>query len=345
VRATSAQRGFSLPEIMIALVVGLVLLAAFLSVVQRCRAQFSTNESVARLQDSARHALSILVGDLEHAGFHGFGHSPRARLVRAGTVVAAAQDLRQPDSTGAASAVANLPAGAHDCGINFAVDLELPVQGSNNRYVVGSGATDCAPTASAGGARVGSDTLTVRHASLKPAAAHAGRLQIYTRRLAAFGSQDLFADGRLPGPTDEHNVVRDVEVRTYYVSNNSVERPGWPALRVKALTEAAGRAQFRDEEVLPGVEDLQVELGVAEGGVVRYVTPDLATLRAHRIVAVRLWLRIRAEVTEAGFLDNRAMTYADITFVPSAAEATQRRMLIERTVALRNVRDAPRAAP
>jgi len=345
VRESSAQRGFSLPEIMIALVIGLVLLAAFLSVVQRCRAQFSNNESVARLQDSARQALSVLVGDIEHAGFYGFGHSPRARLLRAGTVVAAADALRQPDSIGAATAVANLPAGAHDCGINFAVDVEIPVQGSNNRYVVGSGAIDCAPTASAGGARVGSDTLTVRHASLKPVEPHAGRLQIRTRRLAAFGAQDLFADGRSPGPTDEHNVVRNVEVRTYYIANNSVERPGWPALRVKALTEAAGRAQFRDEEVLPGVEDLQVEFGVAEGGVVRYLTPDLATLRSHRVVAVRLWLRIRADVTEAGFVDSRSMNYADVAFVPSAADATQRRLLIERTVALRNVRDAPVAAP
>jgi len=329
---------------MIALAVGLVLLAALLSVVQLCRAQFASNESVARLQDAARQGLSILVRDIEHAGFLGFSHSPRVRLVRAGTVVASAADLRQPDSTGATTAVANLPAGAHDCGINFAVDLELPVQGSNNQYAVGSGAIDCAPTASAGGARVGSDTLTVRHASLNPAEPHAGRLQIYARRLAAFGAQDLFADGRAPA-TDEHNVVRDVEVRTYYIANNSVERPGWPALRVKALTEAAGRAQFRDEELLPGVEDLQVEFGVAEGELVRYSAPDLATLREHRLVAVRLWLRIRADVTEAGFVDNRAMTYADVTFVPSPAEATQRRLLIERTVALRNVRDAPAAAP
>lgn len=338
------QRGFSLPEIMIALVIGLVLLAAFLSVVQRCRAQFSSNESVARLQDSARQVLSILVGDIEHAGFYGFSHSPRVRLVRAGTVVATAEVLRQPDSTGPATPVANLPAGGHDCGINFAVDLELPVQGSNNRFVVGSGAIDCAPTASAGGARVGSDTLTVRHASLKAVEPRAGRLQIYTRRLAVFGAHDLFADGRAPA-TDEHNVVRDVDVRTYYIANNSVERPGWPALRVKALTEAAGRAQFRDEEVLPGVEDLQVEFGVADGAAVRYLSPDLATLRVHRVVAVRLWLRIRADVTEAGFVDNRAMTYADITFVPSPTEATQRRLLIERTVALRNVRDASATAP
>ena len=64
----------------------------------------------------------------------------------------------------------------------------------------------------------------------------------------------------------------------YYIANNSVERPGWPALRVKALTEVGGAAQFRDEEILPGVEDLQVEFGVARAAAdgatrVLYVAP------------------------------------------------------------------------
>jgi prepilin-type N-terminal cleavage/methylation domain-containing protein len=340
-----AQHGFSLTEIMIALVLGLALLAIFLAVLQRCREQFAINESLARLQDSARQVLSILVSDLEHAGFYGFSHSPHARLVSAGAVLAEADALRQPDSFSTAAAAARLPAGAHDCGINFAVDLELPVQGSDNTFAPGSGARDCAPTASAGGAHVGSDTLTVRHASLKSVPPHAGRLQIYTRRLAAFGPQDLFADGRAPGPMNEDNLVRDVEVRTYYIANNSIDHPGWPSLRMKALTEAAGSAQFRDEELLPGVEDLQVEFGVTDNGVMRYLPPDLETLRAHRVSAVRIWLRIRADVTEHGFTDSRTLSYAGVTFVPTAAESAQRRLLIERTVALRNLRDTAVGAP
>jgi hypothetical protein len=55
------------------------------------------------------------------------------------------------------------------------------------------------------------------------------------------------------------------------------------------------------------------------------------------VVAVRLWLRIRADVTEAGFSDDRSLTYANVSYSPTAAEAKSRRMLIERTVALRNV--------
>ena len=62
-----SAHGFSLPELMVAMSLGLLLLAAFIAVVQRCRDGFATNESLAALQDNARHALSVILRDLEHA--------------------------------------------------------------------------------------------------------------------------------------------------------------------------------------------------------------------------------------------------------------------------------------
>ena len=316
-RRPSRAGGFNLPELMIALTLVLFLVAAFLLVLQRCRASFAANESLARLQDAARHALSVLVPDIEHAGFYGFSRGHAVRLV------------------------GSLPAGANACGTDFAVSLSVPAQGSDNTYRLGADARDCAPTASAGGARAGTDTLTLRHASTSPAAPRAGRLQIYSQSLSIAAPGLLFADGRAPGPVDPDHVVHDLEVRTYYIANNSVQRPGWPALRVKALTESRGVAQFRDEEILPGVEDLQVELGVAAWATdgtprVAYVAPDSSRASEGNVVAVRLWLRIRADATEPGFNDGRKLTYANVTFAPSAADAKQRRLLVERTVAIRS---------
>ena len=322
---------------MIALALGLFLLAAFLTVVAHCRDLFTANESLARLQDTARSALSTLVDDVEHAGFYGFSNAAVPRLVRGGTPLADAEALRQGD---AVAPVADLPAGAHDCGVNYAVDLSRPIEGTNDAFGVGRDARDCAPTATAGGAHAGSDTLTVRHASLARTAPRAGRIQLYARRLAGHGFLDLFADGRAPGAIAEDAQVRDLEVHTWYVANGSVDRPGWPALRVKSLTESRGAAQFRDEEVMPGVEDLQVELAVmdaADPARVRYVAPDAALVRGGTVLAVRLWLRVRSDVTEGGYLEPRPLIYADVSFTPTAAEAKQRRMLIERTIALRNV--------
>jgi Tfp pilus assembly protein PilW len=300
---------------MVSLALGMLLVASFLVVLQRCRSSFAVNESLARQQDAARHALSVLVPDIEHSGFFGFGRAPPL--------------------------IGSLPAGIHACGTGFATSLAVPAEGSDNVYRLGADASDCAPTASSGGARAGTDTLTLRHASSSTVAPRAGRLQLYSQSLSLTASPVLFADGNAPGVVDAAHDIRDVEVRTYYIANDSVQRPGWPALRVKALTESRGAAQFRDEEILPGVEDLQVEIGVASfaaDGTARlsYVAPDSTRARDGRVVAVRLWLRIRADVTEPGYLDGRSLAYANVVYAPTDAEAKQRRMLIERTVALRN---------
>src|SRR4051812_17500857 len=143
----SRETGFSLPELMISMALGLLLLAAFFAVLQRCREGFSAGESLAALQDNARHALTVVVPDIEHAGFFGFAGSS-ARYTRGGTVLAEAAQLHQPDGAHAIAAVPGLPAGALDCGINFATDLELGVEGSNNAYAAGPAAANCAPTKS-----------------------------------------------------------------------------------------------------------------------------------------------------------------------------------------------------
>jgi hypothetical protein len=54
-------------------------------------------------------------------------------------------------------------------------------------------------------------------------------------------------------------------------------------------------------------------------------------------VSVRLWLRIRADITEPGFLEFRRWQYANADFSPTGADARHRRRLVSRTVALRNL--------
>ena len=53
-------KGFTLVELLIALVISLSLISAFLLLMHRTRVAFARNESLASLQDSARHALDVL---------------------------------------------------------------------------------------------------------------------------------------------------------------------------------------------------------------------------------------------------------------------------------------------
>ncbi|MCB1624237.1 MAG: PilW family protein [Pseudomonadales bacterium] len=361
-------RGFSLIELLVSLAIGSILLVGAVYVYQNGRQTYAINESVARLQDQGRYVFSVMEPEIEMAGFYGFTNTADSigfvSATNPGAVIPAARLRQHPQPPLAPAPVPapGLPTAAHQCGINFAVDLLMPIQGSNDGLVAGMPFT-CAPSAVAGGAAPTADTLTIRHAGLEPVAARAGRLQLYASRLTSRTAQRLFDDGNAPGIVNADHQIRDLIVRAYYVANNSVDRPGFPALRVKTLTEAGGAPVFTDTEVISGVEDLQVQFGIDTGdydndGVVdpgadvnndgiietdgratRYVSPDFPDLERFQIVAVRVWLRLRADQTEIGFSDaGRTYRYADVTYVPTAADARFRRAVMSRTISLRNSR-------
>jgi type IV pilus assembly protein PilW len=143
-------------------------------------------------------------------------------------------------------------------------------------------------------------------------------------------------------------------VNGYYVSQNStLDMPGiaMPSLRRKTL--GVGPA-ISDEEVLPGVEDLQIQFGVdtdpvggADRGVVdRYVNPDDPILDESdaafnadaEILSVRIWLRLRAERRESGLPEDNGFSYGDRVVGPFNDDF--RRIVVSRTIYLRNARPA-----
>ena len=83
----------------------------------------------------------------------------------------------------------------------------------------------------------------------------------------------------------------DVVVGVYYVSRDSTARPEWPSLRRKRLVGGT-RPAFQDEELVSGIADMQVQLGLDDAAdtdiaVDRWITPgeplDGAIARALRI--------------------------------------------------------------
>jgi len=360
------MRGLSLVELMVALVIGSLLIVGALTVYANSRSTYAVNEAVARLQEQGRYALSVIEPEVELAGNYGFTNSPDTlRLVNGAapeTVLATATALRQTPIPAAAPVPApGLGAGALACGTNFAVDVLRPVQGSNDVFELGPDAgADCAPFGA--GEVAGSDTLTLRRASIEPVDAEAGRIQILASRFSSQKSQLIFADGVAPGVLDDDRRVHDLLVRAYYVSRDSEEQPGRPSLRMKALSSAGGAPAFVDTEILPGVEDLQVQFGIdtgdydgdgvidpaadvnedgipeSDGRATRYVNPDFPDLDRLQVVSVRIWLRLRGERPEPEIDDRRTYRYADVEYTPDGDERRFRRMLLQRTITLRNSR-------
>lgn len=68
---TLGQSGFSLIEIMVALMIGLFLMAGIIQIFMGSKASYSTTENLSRIQENGRLAIELLGRDLRMAGYKG----------------------------------------------------------------------------------------------------------------------------------------------------------------------------------------------------------------------------------------------------------------------------------
>ena len=142
----------------------------------------------------------------------------------------------------------------------------------------------------------------------------------------------------------------------YYVDRGSQIIAGVPSLRRKRLNTGGG---IVDEELVPGVEDMQIQFGVDtdvpgtavaanpdRGSIDRYVNPDDPLIDPTNagfnpnaeILSVRVWLRLRGERVENGLIDPTDYEYADQDF--GTFNDGFRRVVVSKTIYLRNARPA-----
>ncbi len=325
-------RGVTLIELMVALTIGSFLMIGAVTVLTQSRTAYRVMESAARLQENARFALDALEPDIRMASF--FGLTSRSNKIQ-----------------GRATPQAPIPRGlsvGNDCGPNWGINVAEEVSGTNNGY-----GWTCPAYGRA--AQPAADTVVVRRVSEAPITPPLTRGTLYVQS-ARFEDSQLFVGpsvpaGYLPATSQTHRLI----VHGYYVSaHSSLDTPGndVPSLRMKTLVGGARGPRIVDQEVLPGVEDFQVQFGVdtdvvgttARGSINRFVNPDDPILDIFSaaynpdatILAVRIWVRLRAERPENGFTDTMSYTYAD-QYVPAPNDRF-RRTVISKTIYLRNAR-------
>ncbi|MBW7931521.1 MAG: PilW family protein [Gammaproteobacteria bacterium] len=299
------EAGLSLIEMMVTLVIGALLIIGVVAMFSQTRSTYRTNDTVARMQENARFILSQMEPDLRMTGSWGMQNSGPNVEVPAGITVTC------PDGSDISAWLLN--------------NLE-PVTASNSAYTL-----PCTPPATAP-YLAGTDVLVVRHASGAPTVLAAGVVQIQSDRSAS----RVFNDGTGPGGCCTFNW----QTNAYYISSASSLGANVPALRRKTLVGSI----WQDEELVAGVENLQVQLGVdtdADGVVDRYVDPDNALVNPlafpARIIAVQLWLMMRADATDGSFSDAETYNFADVAGYAPADQF--RRQLVSKTIMLRNMRN------
>jgi len=328
--AGRAARGSGLIEILVAVTLALLLIGAAVSAFVKGRTTHAAAETIAQLQETARYALAVIESDLRMSGHLGLHGHP-------GQVANLDAELTDPAGNDVAFA---------GCAPHWTTDLDTPVTGwdqADGRYGL---AADCPAS---GAWRASTDGLVVRRASSDRIPQSAAGLRAYARHVlivTAHASGQVFvgdADGTVPpgyagsdpaGATPLAD-TRRLLVHAYYVATGSSEGAGFPSLRRKRLV--AGPA-VQDEEITPGIEDLQVQFGVdadddddadrwLDAGEIADGTP---------VVAVRIWLRVRARERDVAWNDATRHRYANQDELLPVPERPYRRVLVTKTVHLRN---------
>jgi type IV pilus assembly protein PilW len=305
---------------MVALAIGSFLIIGAVQVYNQSRQAFVINESIARVQETAQFAMDTIEGDLRMAS--NWGRSSRGDSIEGRSLPGDTNPL-------------GLPATA--CGAEWALDLTRPIVGSNNGYDLA-----CGPLGPAL-AQPLSDTVTVRRATVDSQPPTAGRLQLQTTRIQG----ELFSDGAVPGAFDPlSSATHNLLVNSYYVATSSPLIGAVPTLRRKSLAVVGGAPAVVDEEVAPGVENLQLQFGVdvdRDNTIDRYVNPDDPILDpaeadfipGARVMTARIWLVVRSIDREPGIV-NKEHKPGDVDLGIPAGDF--RRLQVSKTVLLRNAR-------
>lgn len=325
----SSERGFSLIEMMISITIGLVIVAALVSVLISNSQSAKTNDRTAELQSNGRYALDHLKRELKHAGYRGY----TALAPQSGPWIA--------------------PAITNECGtpLNFVKNIRQAVWGANDSNPF---AGNCLSSANAKyDSNINSDVLVVRHASSTPTltASAVTDTPNFPYLRSSYNGADVLAGGALPGtalpanadgtdPAGTENFA--LQVYVYYIGSDDNDATV-PALRRVALV---GNAMV-DQMVVSGIEQLQFEYGITNttAGTNQYFTANNiagghsanGTTNWDGVNSVRIWLLARNAKAEAGYTNTDVYSMGGTIYDPD--DDSFRRQIFTTVVQLRNFRD------
>lgn len=247
VRLRSA--GFTMVEMMVAMGVGMLLLASMATLfVNNNRAQTELEKSN-RQVENGRYAMQLLTSDLVNGGYYGeydpskLSAPVSAPAICTPTLAEVKANLRAP-----VFGVDNAEASDYACLADLKDGTDIIVVQRVQTCVAGTG--NCAPVASGGmlfqgslcasNTQVGS-TNVLRHFDLSTSA---GDLTRTARNCTSAAP------------------IRRMLVHLYYVANNHKEGDGIPTLMLAELgVDASGAGTWNIQPVVEGIENMQFEYG------------------------------------------------------------------------------------
>ncbi len=319
--------GFSLIELMVAMVVGLIIVSGAFSLHSGTRKTQQVNEMQMDLVADARFAIDMIAYDLRHAGM--WGGTNKSGLI----------DCKSTDAACTATAAGDTPptSMAGDCSVGWYYDLSRPIFATNdsNPY-----SATCIPASES--YQAGTDVIEIRYAdSNVPAALLAN--QAYVR--SNFVNGRVFVGSTQPelDSYDTSALTQNHELHAYaYYVSDFTDSPGdgIPSLRRVSLVNSPS---LQRQILVSGVTDLQVKFGVDVTGdqvVDRYDHPNVITAADDwdKVYSAKIWLMLRSNEQQRGIDTTKSFSVAGAPAADFGGQDDFRYFMVTSVVNLRNLK-------
>lgn len=324
----NSTKGFSLVELMVALVLGLIVIGGVVSVYLASKRSLTEGEQVASLSENGRFALQLLGYSVRHISFYG-GSSPA--------------DIRLDSSLGAVAGDCTGDAAAHD------TDNSIFAIRATSATVVGC-ITDAVPN---------TDVLVIKGVGPSPLydadpedpnaprdgviSFPAGEWNNQKTYVISNSESGILMDGAdTPPDVREGNefalaVAWPYRLQIYYIRNGAT-----PTLSRKILEWDAGTASMsmQNQDLVQGVENMRFLFGydtTNDGNVDTLANlTDVTTADAwSQVTSLQAFVLLRSDVADPNYSNEKTYQLGDISVAPGD---TLRRILLHSDIALRNPR-------
>ncbi len=314
------QIGMSLIELMIALLIGLLLSAAVITVYMSNKKTFWDTEAAASLQENAYFSLRVIREDLIHAGDYADG--------------VAGDSINN----------INVP----DFGSGCEYENSIKIDYSQTIFAISSSSDELPQCMKdKGDILAGTDVIFIKRTKKDPVTAFetnktylvkTGLLKTADHYIGAMGLENKADESGYKANAADGSGVYEFMYHIYYISKPAGH--AFPQLRRMKLAVDSGASVWHIETVADGIEDIHFEFGIDATGddiVDTYVTEGNVGSNWSEVRAVKMYLLAQSTKSDFTFVDEKKFTYRD-----PDAEATgdhYHRQLHETTIAIRNIQN------
>ena len=313
--AHKPTKGFSLMELMVAMVLGFIVIGGAISVYLASKRSLTEVEQVATLSENGRFALQLLGYSIRHVGFYG-GPNPDYYYCDPSDPCI---PLEAPagDCTGDAA--------AYDIGNSFFALRAVPEPGATSATVVGC-ITDAMPY---------TDVLVIKNAGSSPLSGGWSSQQTY---VIAGGVSFKLRDGAdMPLDIGESNIAWPYRLQIYYIRNGATPTLSRKILAWDADTESMS---IQTEDLVQGVENMRFRFSYdsnddGEVDTLANLTDVTIADAWNQVTSLQVFLLLASDVIDPNYTDEKTYQLGDIAVSPGDSV---RRIFLHSDITLRNRR-------